>query len=138
MRGISEKFGVLENMGFADRSARAVIGALLTVPIIIAMTNVEPIVWQLYTTLVAFYLLITAMMGWDPFYAAFHAQSCGASDRSLCGSFRYEMDTALWHHPDHDKGYEVHALKPEELVWFFFFVGGCVFCVFVLLCCCLC
>src|SRR3569833_3692662 len=35
MRGLSEKFGVLENMGIADRSARAVIGALLTVPIII-------------------------------------------------------------------------------------------------------
>src|SRR3569833_2742652 len=100
MRGISEKFGVLENMGFADRSARAVIGALLTVPI------------------------FTAMMGWDPFYAAFHAQSCGASERSRCGSFRYEMDTALGHHPDHDKGYEVHALKPEEHVRPYPYDGG--------------
>lgn len=124
MRGIREKFGVLENMGFADRSVRAVIGALLTVPIIIAMTNVEPIVWQLYTTLVAFYLLFTAMMGWDPFYAAFHAQSCGASERSRCGSFGYEMDTALGHHPDHDKGYEVHALKPEEHVKPYPYDGG--------------
>ena len=124
MRGISEKFGVLENMGFAARSARAMIGALLTVPIIIAMTTVEPIVWQLYTTLDAFYLLFTAMMGWDPYYAAFPAQSCGASERSRCGSFRYELDTALGHHPDHDKGYEVHALKPEEHVRPYPYDGG--------------
>src|SRR3569833_2428189 len=124
MRGFCVFFGVLVYMGFADRSARAVIGALLTVPPPPAMTNVEPIVWQLYTTLVAIYLLFTAMMGWDPFNAAFHAQSCGASERSRCGSFRYEMDTALGHHPDHDKGYEVHALKPEEHVRPYPYDGG--------------
>src|SRR3569833_1808383 len=88
MRGFCVNFGVLENMGFVDCLVRAVIGALLTVPIIIAMTNVEPIVWQLYTTLVAFYLLFTAMMKRNPFYAAFHAQSCGASERSRGGGGR--------------------------------------------------
>ena len=116
MKALREKLAIQENMGVIDRSMRVLAGSLLTVPIIVAMANVDPIGWQLYATLFAFYLLLTGMMGWDPLYATFHGHTCGASERSRCGSFTYEMKAAMGRHPDHDPGYETHALKASERI----------------------
>ena len=76
MKALREKLAIQENMGVIDRSMRVLAGSLLTVPIIVAMANVDPIGWQLYATLFAFYLLLTGMMGWDPLYAILHGHTC--------------------------------------------------------------
>lgn len=124
MKALREQLGVIENMGLVDRMLRTLIGLLLLVPIIVVVANVEPIGWQFYATIGSTYLLLTAMLGWDPFYAMFHARTCGASEKNRCGSFEYEKEAMLGHHPDHDKAYEVHALKPGERVQPFKYDGG--------------
>lgn len=123
MKRLREKLAIQENMGVVDRSFRVLAGLLLTIPIIVTMSEVTPIGWELYSTLVAFYLLLTGMMGWDPLYAVIHARTCGISEKSQCGSFTYELDTALGRHPDHDRGYEAHALKPFERVTGVYYEG---------------
>lgn len=116
MNTFTEKLGVIENLGVVDRSLRALIGAVLVAPIIIAAVEVDPIGWQFYAGIASCYLLLTAMLGWDPFYAMFGARTCGVSERHRCGSFTYETDAILGHHPEQDKGYEAHGLKPQERV----------------------
>lgn len=116
MKTLQTKFGVIENMGIVDRLLRTLVGLTLTVPIIIAAASGDRPSWEIYASMAATYMLLTGMLGWDPFYALFHARSCDLSERNRCGSFQYEADAMLGHHPDHDKGYETHALKPEERV----------------------
>src|SRR3569623_18201 len=116
MNTFTEKLGVIENLGVVDRSLRALAGVVLLAPIVIAVVQVTAIGWQFYAGIASCYLLLTAMLGWDPFYALFGARSCGLSERHRCGSFQYETDAILGHHPEQDKGYEAHALKPQERV----------------------
>lgn len=122
MKRLGEKW-IVENMGIMDRLLRLLFGSLLTIPVIVAMVEVTPLSWETYSATLACYLLLTGMMGWDPFYAVIHARTCGISKKSSCGSFTYELDTALGRHPDHDRGYEIHALRPYERVTGVYYEG---------------
>lgn len=126
MTQLTEKWRVIENLGFMDRIIRMMAGVFLLAPIILTVVQDKAVGWELYTTLLSFYLLLTSMMGWDPFYAMSHTRSCGLSERSPCGTFEYEAKAAMGRHPDHDKGYETHALKPEERVKAAPYDGGSV------------
>ncbi len=123
MKRVREVIGVVENISVVDRIIRVLIGLALVagmvVQIQISMTHPElakSLTWESYAALASFYPLLTAMLGWDPFYALFHARSCGTSDRNRCGTVSYQVDAALGHHPDHDKGYEVHGRDERERV----------------------
>lgn len=126
MKPLIQKFGAIENIGFTDRTVRAVLGLVLLVPIVLVINEATAVGWQLYTTVVSFYLLLTAMMGWDPLYAMFRVRTCGFSERSQCGTYKYEADAARGRHPHHDKGYEARGLKPGEQVDRFHYDGGSV------------
>ena len=123
MKRVREAIGIVENTSVLDRIIRTLIGVALLVPMIVqlqvSMTDPEAIkelTWQSYAALISVYPLMTAMLGWDPFYAMFHARTCGTSDRNRCGTVSYQVDAALGHHPDHDKGYEVHGREESERV----------------------
>lgn len=107
-----------ENMGIVDRSLRIITGTVLIVPLVITMTKFTPGLMgaQPYALVASFYLLLTGMTGWDPIYALFHGRTCGLSERNRCGTFMYQMKAALGRHPDHDQGYEAHALKSYERI----------------------
>ncbi len=114
MKRFREKLAVQENMGIIDRSLRLFFGLLLLVPILVLTQNVEPPTWQWFTTLVSFYLFFTAMLGWDPAYAALNRKTCGTSDKNRCGTMEYEIKAAAGENPSHDKGYQTKALKEDE------------------------
>jgi hypothetical protein len=56
--------------------------------------------------LLAVYPLMTTAMGWDPFYALFGARSCSVEGgRNQCGTFPYQVDSALGNEPRPRKGH---------------------------------
>lgn len=123
MRVVRHKLGLVENMGFYDRVIRALVGIAMNVPIVVYLmqlpmspTGFDPNGPQFYVSAASFYFLLTAMMGWDPFYALFKVKSCGGSGRNRCGSFQYQTEAAMGHNPQTDKNYEIHGSKPGERV----------------------
>lgn len=114
MKYLREKIAVQENMGIIDRSLRLLFGLLLLVPILVVTQTIEAPTWQLFTTLISFYLLLTAMLGWDPAYAALNRKTCDLSDKNRCGSIEYEVKAAMGDNPNNDKGYQTKALKEGE------------------------
>lgn len=123
MRILRKIRAIQENMSVVDRFLRVTAGSMiaegvLIVPLVMTMTEISSalMVGLPYALTVSFYLLLTGMTGWDPMYAVFHGQTCGLSEKNRCGTFTYQMKAALGLHPDHDKGYEIHALKSYERI----------------------
>src|SRR3569832_2487904 len=122
MRVVRCFFGLVENMGFYDRVIRAIVGLAMNVPIIIYIADLprspvspfDPYGPHFYVSVGAFYFLLTAMLGWDPFYSLFIVKSCGGSGRNRCGSFQYLTAAALGQNPLSDMNYEIRARKPGE------------------------
>lgn len=123
MRIVRPKLGLVENMGFYDRVIRTLVGLAMNVPIIIYLIHLpmspggfDPNGPQFYISAISFYFLLTALLGWDPFYALFKVKSCGGSGRNRCGSFQYQTDAAMGHDPQSDPNYHIRARKPGEQV----------------------
>jgi hypothetical protein len=97
MNEIGKQFGVPQNLGWLDRCMRVLVGAAL---IGVCMYVFEAgVTWPAYLALVAVYPLLTGMIGYDPLYEIFAVRSCGVSERNQCGTFPFEIDAALGHHP---------------------------------------
>jgi len=109
MSNTSHKLDVVQNEGLIDRVFRFVIGAIMLV-IGVGGYAVTPSVtwWEGTLIVVSSYPLLTAMLGWDPFYNMFGARSCSLEpgSRNACGSLPYEIDAALGHNPQPPQGAE--------------------------------
>jgi len=102
----------VENIGLVDRLVRFFGGvALMAFGVYSAITTSHDVV-SAATILLAVYPLMTAMMGWDPFYQMIGGRSCSLEGgRNQCGTLPYEVDAALGHNPHPDEGYEYdHSL----------------------------
>ena len=102
----------IENIGLVDRAVRFFGGgALMTYGVVQIILGGHDIV-SAVAILLAVYPLMTTFMGWDPFYHLFDARSCSlAGGRNQCGTFPYEVDSALGHEPIPDQGFEYdHSL----------------------------
>ncbi|WP_455212851.1 YgaP family membrane protein [Kaarinaea lacus] len=100
MKGIREKLGVVENLGWMDRTLRVMIGAgLISIPSYFLVTGQLMSPWYAFLMLFAVYPLITGIVGCDWIYNMFGVKSCGTSERNPCGSFPFEVDAALGRKP---------------------------------------
>ncbi len=100
MKEISEKFGVIQNLGWLDRVVRTVAGVSVLAFALNALSmNADNVTWAFYLVLLSVYPLLTGMIGWDPIYQSVTVRSCGTSDRNPCGTFPFEVDAALGHQP---------------------------------------
>lgn len=88
-------FGAIQNMGWLDRVVRVLVGAGLVGVVFMDIYAGQPLSWHAYLPIIAIYPLITAIMGWDPLYAAGHVKTCDGSQRNQCGTFPYEVETAV-------------------------------------------
>ena len=114
---------VPENLGWLDRLLRFIIGtammaAAFTYLIIGSttpawLTEQAPRAWPYYFLLIAIYPFVTAILGRDPVYALFNVKSCDTSPRNICGSFPFEIDTALGNNPIPDSEIE-HSLSTSH------------------------
>ena len=109
------KVEVVQNLGWLDRVIRVVIGiAFLSVPCYYLFSGMSS-PWYTYLMLLAVYPLMTGMLGRDLLYDLFSVKSCGTSERNQCGTFPYEIDAALGHHPIPDSEVE-HSLERSHHV----------------------
>jgi len=110
-------FRIVENIGWLDRIIRMVLGSvLLVVPVIMLATHAMRLdeggsvsAWWYVAMLVALYPFWTSSIGWDPVYNLFNVCTCGGSEKNPCGTFPYEVDAAVGHHPIPDSEV-VHSL----------------------------
>ncbi|MGD8592390.1 MAG: DUF2892 domain-containing protein [Gammaproteobacteria bacterium] len=100
MKELREKLGVVENLGWLDRTIRIVVGAgLISIPCYYLLTGQLMSPWYAFLMLFAVYPLITGIVGCDWMYNMVGVKSCGTSERNPCGSFPFEIDAALGHKP---------------------------------------
>lgn len=111
-----DRIPVQENMGLTDRMARFVAGGLLTVPVIYAASQLNGITWEFYTSVAACYLLLTAMLGWDPIYSMMGRKTCDVSANNRCGSLPYEMKVARGEPNVEDEAYKTKGMHPAARV----------------------
>lgn len=113
---------VVQNMGLVDRAARFLIGgALVGVALDYYEMKHPPIGpgLQLLMVGISVYPLMTAMIGWDPFYALFHVRSCSGSGRNQCGTLPYQVKAMIGRAPKYCEISDEHSLEachdsPEE------------------------
>jgi hypothetical protein len=90
-----KRLGAIQNVGWMDRIVRVLIGAALVAVVFVDIYEGQPLGWDAYLPLLAIYPLITAILGWDPLYSAGHIKTCDGSKRNQCGTFPYEMESAM-------------------------------------------
>lgn len=97
---------VIQNLGWADRVVRIIIGTVLVVvPLtIIAVkgplsTGTSVSGWLYFSMLLALYPFLTSTFGWDPAYTLFKIRSCGDAEGNPCGTLPYELDAAVGRRP---------------------------------------
>lgn len=103
---------VIQNLGWLDRVVRTTLGfALLGYATYqLFMGDIMQPPWTVYAILVSIYPIISGIIGYDALYDYFSVRSCGLSDRNQCGTFPYEVDAALGHHPIPDSDVD-HSLE---------------------------
>jgi len=114
MERLKGKIAPVQNIGIADRVFRFFAGgALLAGGILGSVITGSVTIWMAAAVILSVYLLMTTMMGWDPFYQTMNARTCSLEGgRNQCGTFPYEVDAAIGHKPEPDKGYEYdHSLR---------------------------
>jgi hypothetical protein len=84
-----------ENIGLLDRLLR--MGAAVVLIGQILLWHEDPVA-QYGLVLLGLYPAFTAIMGWDPLYAAAGWRTCGRSPRNVCGSLTDQLRAAaqIW------------------------------------------
>lgn len=108
MDRIKGKIAPIDNIGLTDRMVRFFGGgALLAGGALSIVIMGSATIWPVLAILLSVYPLMTTLMGWDPFYQLLGTRTCQLGEgRGQCGTFPYEVDAALGHNPQPDKGYE--------------------------------
>lgn len=118
MTHTADKLEVVQNEGLLDRALRFTIGAVM-LGIGVGEMTVTPFItwWEAFLVIASVYPLLTAILGWDPFYKMVNARTCSlkAGSHNECGTFPYEMDAAMGHKPAPDPGFEYdHSLEASH------------------------
>ena len=98
--------GAVQNMGWADRVLRFVIGLALIVYALVMMETRDEIGGYAYVFYFSIYPMLTAILGWDPLYRLFQARSCNDSGRNACGTFPFEVEASLGKKVECGDGYD--------------------------------
>lgn len=100
------QLGPVQNMGWIDRTVRTLIGLAMVVVVLMEIQKSGNLGAYAYLPILAIYPLMTAILGWDPLYAAGDVKSCDGSMRNQCGTFPFEMESAAGKHPECDRGFD--------------------------------
>jgi hypothetical protein len=108
-----QRLTVIQNLGLVDRVVRTLIGWGLIAAAAADVLSGQQVSWHPYAILFAVYPILTAIVGYDPFYSAAHTKSCDLSERNRCGTFPFEVSAALGHQPRCASEFDCH-LEPGE------------------------
>jgi hypothetical protein len=111
MNTTTNKLGVVQNLGLADRTIRLIVAAVLMgIPTYyLGMIDGTFTPWHGLLMLFAIYPAFTGMLGWDPIYHMTRIRSCSNTGLNQCGTLPYEIDAALGHRPIPSRDYD-HSL----------------------------
>jgi len=114
MKQITDNMTPVQNIGLMDRMVRFFGGGALLAGGSLMLALGENSFTAVIMVLLAVYPLMTTMMGWDPLYQLFGAKTCSLeAGRNACGTFPYEVDSALGHNPKPDHDYD-HSLAASH------------------------
>lgn len=98
----ADKVHPIQNMGLLDRVLRLGGGGLIVGMLVLyyEMRHVWlPLPVMFYVIAISLYPLLTAIIGWDPFYSLFQVRSCGDIGRNQCGTFPYQVKAIMGRAP---------------------------------------
>lgn len=111
---LTSYFGAIQNMGWLDRALRFLIGIALIVYVLMIVSNNSTLGNYIYLPIIAIYPLMTAILGWDPLYHLGHVRSCQTDGHNACGSFPYEVASAVGKKPECHDGYDCSLTSSEH------------------------
>ncbi len=95
MHTLHQSIGPVQNLGWLDRTVRLIVGAALMAVALLEVGQGSPLGWQAYLPIIAAYPLFSGLFGWDPLYAAGHIKSCDTSSHNKCGTYPFEVESAM-------------------------------------------
>lgn len=105
-----DKIAPVQNIGLTDRIVRFFVGGALLAVGCLWIAEGGAVPYGVGIALLSIYPLMTTMMGWDPVYQILGARSCRVDgDGNVCGTFPFELDSALGNRPIPKKSYD-HSL----------------------------
>lgn len=112
IQAIRTKLGVEQNAGWLDRVIRVTIGVIMIFGAAYALgfNFAKQSSWEYYVMLLSIIPIATGMLGWCPLYSLFNIRTCGGTEKNPCGTFPYQVDAAMGHHPIPDSETE-HSLS---------------------------
>lgn len=110
-----QKLEVVQNIGLIDRTIRFVVGGAIlgSISAYLHTTGSTMLDWHAYIGLASIYPFMTAILGWDPLYQMFGTRSCSLEGRAQCGTYPYELETALGRRLKPVKSYD-HSLYGSQ------------------------
>ena len=115
MNTLHQSLGAIQNLGWLDRTMRLIVGAALVAIVLIDLEQRNTLGWHAYLPIVAIYPLLTGLLGWDPLYATTHIKSCDTSSRNKCGTYPFEVESAIGKDVACNDGYDC-SLSGDEKV----------------------
>ena len=114
METLRHNFSPVQNLGWLDRTLRVIIGFALVAAVLLYAQQGNSLGGLAYLPIIAIYPLITGMLGWDPFYASGHVKSCDTSSHNKCGTFPFEVESAMGKDVKCDDGYDCSLSGNEK------------------------
>ena len=114
MHTLHQSLGAVQNLGWLDRTVRLIIGAALIAVVLFELGQGNTLGWQAYLPIVAIYPLLSGMLGWDPLYATGHVKSCDTSSRNKCGTYLFEVESAMGKDVSCNDGYDCSLSGNEK------------------------
>ena len=111
IQAVRTKLGVEQNEGWLDRVIRVGVGLVMVfgAAYVLGFNFEKQSSWEYYVMLLSIVPLLTGILGWCPLYSLFNIRTCGGTEENPCGTFPYQVDAAMGHHPIPDSEIE-HSL----------------------------
>ena len=114
MHTLHKQLGAVQNLGWLDRSVRLIVGAALIAIVLMELGKGNTLGWQAYLPIIAIYPLLSGIVGWDPLYATGHVKSCDTSSHNKCGTYLFEVESAMGKDVECNDGYDCSLSGNEK------------------------
>ncbi len=111
-----KRLGPVQNIGLNDRIIRGVLALLVIGYPFLTMQGDEFVGGEVYLIFIGLYPSLTAILGWDPLYTLFNYRTCGAGHNNVCGTFPYQVKSAMGRTPvvDNEHAHD-HSIAASEV-----------------------
>lgn len=111
-----KRLGPVQNIGLNDRIIRGVLALLVIGYPFLTMQGDEFVGGEVYLIFIGLYPALTAILGWDPLYTLLNYRTCGAGHNNVCGTFPYQVKSAMGRTPvvDNEHAHD-HSLAASEV-----------------------